>query len=426
MRNLSALLFVFVASLVATGTAAAQQYHPATIQFKGAPEYTDQELMAATGLKPRMALTMDELNERSQKLIDSGLFDNFTYHFDGQDLIFNLKPSTSIYPICLQNLPLMQGKELDAQLHDRIPLYHGKVPVSNGLAEQVRNALEEILAAQGLKATVEALASPDSAACHGATVLFTITSPLIQIGEIHIDSTSPALEPKAQEILTKLTGDPYDIEGSPRQIATYLGNYYRDKGYVEAAIVAAPQPAIATPEGAIQVPFQFSLVPGIQYKLDAMRLAPGLLVTQADFDHQANIHAGDIAEGQRLIPNWEFISRQYHNHGYMKASVHPGPAFDRNNGTVSYIVTVDPGPVFTMGTLAIENVAEDLRALMIAAWKMPAGTTFNESAVLNFYAAGDANPALKRVFSAVNCKYVLRLNDDTHTVDVTLRLEKKH
>lgn len=425
MRNLSALLVAFVAILSSFG-AAAQQYHPTNIQFKGAPEYTDQELMAATGLKPHMALTMDELNEHSQKLIDSGLFDNFTYRFDGQDLIFNLKPSISLYPICLQNLPLTQGKELDAQLHDRIPLYHGKIPVSNGLTEQVRSALEEILAAQGFKATIEALASPDSAACPGATVLFTITSPAVQVGAIHIDSTSPALEPQAQEILTKLTGAPYDSAGSPRQIATYLGNYYRDKGYVEAAIVATPQPALATPEGVIRVPFQFSLAPGIQYKLAAMRLAPGLLVAQADFDHQANIHAGDLAEGQRLIPNWEFVSRQYHNHGYMKASVHPAPSFDRDKGTVSYDVTVDPGPVFTMGTLSVENVADDLRALMIAAWKLPAGTTFSEGAIVKYYAMGDANPTLARLFAAVNCRYVLRLNDDTHTVDVTLRLEKKH
>jgi hypothetical protein len=79
-----------------------------------------------------------------------------------------------------------------------------------------------------------------------------------------------------------------------------------------------------------------------------------------------------------------------------------------------------------MGTLTIQNVADDLRAAMLAAWKMPAGAVFNESAILGFYAIGDANPALKRVFSAVNCKYNLQLNDDTHTADVVLRLEKKH
>jgi outer membrane protein insertion porin family len=121
-----------------------------------------------------------------------------------------------------------------------------------------------------------------------------------------------------------------------------------------------------------------------------------------------------------------FIAGQYHNHGYMKASVHPVPSFDRAKGTVSYSITVDPGPVYTMGALTVANVSDDLRAMMLAAWKMPAGSVFDESAVRNYYAIGDANPTLKRIFAAVNCSYNLTLNDAPRTVDVILKLEKKH
>jgi hypothetical protein len=60
---------------------------------------------------------------------------------------------------------------------------------------------------------------------------------------------------------------------------------------------------------------------------------------------------------------------------------------------------------------------------MLAAWKMPEQSVFNEGAIFTYYATSD--PALSRVFKAVNCKYVLHLNDDAHTVDVVLRLEKK-
>jgi len=56
---------------------------------------------------------------------------------------------------------------------------------------------------------------------------------------------------------------------------------------------------------------------------------------------------------------------------------------------------------------------------------MPAGAVFNESAVRNYFFLEDANPQLQRIFAAVNCKYSLHLNDDTHTVDVVLRLEKR-
>lgn len=43
---------------------------------------------------------------------------------------------------------------------------------------------------------------------------------------------------------------------------------------------------------------------------------------------------------------------------------------------------------------------------------------------MSFYAT-QTNRQLQAAFAAANCKYVLHLNDEKHTVDVVLRLEKK-
>jgi outer membrane protein assembly factor BamA len=209
-------------------------------------------------------------------------------------------------------------------------------------------------------------------------------------------------------------------------IATNLVNYYRDEGYLEVEVRAEPQTApVITPE-AIRIPFQVSIAPGAVYKLSAVQLAPGLLVSQADFDRQSNIHPGDIADGSHVRENWHYIERRYHNKGYMKAKVHPVPSLDRARGTVSFAVTVEPGPVYNMGTLTIQGVSDDLRAAMLAGWTMPTGAVFNESAILGFFATHDVNPALERVFASVDVKYVLNLNDEARVVDLVLRLERKH
>ena len=110
----------------------------------------------------------------------------------------------------------------------------------------------------------------------------------------------------------------------------------------------------------------------------------------------------------------------------MKASVHPVASFDRAKNTVSYSVTVEPGPVYTMGKLSIASVTDDLRATMLAAWKMPAGTVFNEGAIRGYFATHGVNPGLESFFATVNLSYVLSLHDEDRTVDVILRLEKKH
>jgi hypothetical protein len=62
---------------------------------------------------------------------------------------------------------------------------------------------------------------------------------------------------------------------------------------------------------------------------------------------------------------------------------------------------------------------------MLAAWKVPAGSVFNEGSILSFFATRGVNPALEQVFSGANCKYFMHPNDSTHVVDVILTLEKK-
>jgi outer membrane protein assembly factor BamA len=418
------LLLAVQALLWAGLPAAAQKFQPKTIQFKGAPEYSDQELMAAAGVKKGTVLAFDDMKGYAQKLLDTGIFESVLFKFDGVDLTFTLAPSTTLYSIHLDNLPLTPGKELDAALHDRLPLYHGKVPSQGGLLDGVRGALEEMLAAKGIKADLTVTLNTNRRLTKESAMGFAITAPPVVVGEIHPDNASAALDPGAMEVLAKLAGSAYDAEGSLSQIETYLGNYYHDKGCLEAEIRATLQsPPVITPE-VIRIPFLVSVSPGPIYKLKEIQLAPGSLIAQAEFDRQSHVHPGDVAGGQQMTENWEFLASQYHNRGYMDAAIHPIPSFDRAQGTVSFAVTVEPGPAYTMGKLTIQNGADDLRAAMLAAWKMPAGAPFNEGAIQTyFYTQG--NTPLGRTFASVICRYTLVIDHETHTVDVVLRLEKR-
>lgn len=426
MQRIFCFLLAAAALAFAAQSAAAQAFQPRTIQFKGAPEYSDRELMAASGLEMGKALTNEDINAHAKRLMDAGVFSNLNYKYDGPDLIFTLTPAEWLIPIRLDNLPLTPGKDLDARLHERFPLYHGKVPPEGGLEESVRGALEELLAAQGIKASVTAGPYTDMKLGKVTAVVYAIVSPPVVVGDIRLDSGSLALDQKAQQILTAQAGAPYSMEGSPNQIATNLGNYYRDQGYLEVAIHADAQSAPVVTPDAVRIPFVVSLAPGPLYKVTSVQMAPGLAVSQADFDRQSGIHPGDVADGVRIRQNWEYVARQYHNHGYIKAAVTPTPTFDRAHGTVSYVVTVEPGPVYAMGSLTIESVSDDLRARMMAAWKIAPGAVFNEGAILGFFATHGVNPELERVFATVNLKYTMRPNDATHVVDLTLRLEKRH
>jgi outer membrane protein assembly factor BamA len=336
-----------------------------------------------------------------------------------------MTPATGLLPLRLQNLPFPAGKDLDEKLHRQFSLYHGLLPEQGGLTESVRGWLEKMLAAQGITAQVSATVLRDPGANKSAAVNFAIVSPNVLIGDLKTEGAIVALDPKASAILAKYAGALYNEETSPRTIEADFAAYYKDQGYPEPVIHASASGKPVVSASAIRIPIKVSIVPGVQYKLARIQLASDLLVSQADFDRQFHFRAGDTAEGERLRSAWKFIERRYHDRGYVKARIQPAVTIDSSSKTVSYLVTVEPGPVYTMGALAIDNVTDDLRSSMLAAWKLPGGAVFNESVISDFFTTHGANPALEQVFSGANYHYTLAPNDATHTVDVKLALEKK-
>jgi hypothetical protein len=233
--------------------------------------------------------------------MNTGLFDGLTYKFDGQDLIFQITPAAQLFPPRLENLPLGSAAEIDAKLHLRLPLYHGKVPTEGGILSDICAALKEELKAHGIEANVEAAPYTDQISHKITAVSFSITSPAVVVGDIHPEG---ALDPTALAAITEASGMSYDRDGSARTIEKYAGDAYREMGYLEADARATQQenPAIA-PE-AIRIPFQLSVSTGLLYKIAAIQLAPGMAVTQAEFDKQSLIHPGDAADGVHVRQNW--------------------------------------------------------------------------------------------------------------------------
>lgn len=100
-RHISSFL-TFALLATACFLAEGQKFQPKSIQFKGGPDYSDQELMDAAGLKKGVVLTSAEMNDHSKKLMDSGVIDNLTYKFDGVDLVYTLIPPRGSFPFILR------------------------------------------------------------------------------------------------------------------------------------------------------------------------------------------------------------------------------------------------------------------------------------------------------------------------------------
>jgi outer membrane protein assembly factor BamA len=409
---------------------AAQKLQPKTIQFKGDPEYSEKELLAASGLKPGVVVTSPELNDRSKSMMDTGMFDSLTYRFDGADLIFNLIPASLLYPIRLENLPLTPGAELDGRLHDRFPLYHGKVPATGGMLESVRGALEDMLAAQGIKATVTATLYTDFNLQKVTAMGFAIPEPPVQVGEIHLEGVSPEMQSKVKAVVERAGKTNYNTQNSAGNLERALSLFYSDEGYAAVKVHAEESGHPIVSSAAIEVPFNVTVKEGQHYTLGSIHLPSGELLTVAEINKSAAIVSNaietmSIKGGVTLRSAVRFVTQECKSEGHMNCVVTPHPQYDDANSIANYTFEVQPGPIYTMGKLTIENAGDDLRTAMLAAWKLPAGAVFSEKAIQDYYASQGNKTALGRTFASLNCKYKLAANEDTHIVDVTLSLEKK-
>ena len=403
-----------------------QTYQPKTIQFKGASGYTDAELAAAADLRKGVALTTAQMNDHTKLLMDTGLFQNISFKYNGQDLVFELTPVTQLYSLRLENFPVNIGNGLDERLHGRLPLFHGKVPASGTLLDSVQKELQDELAAAGIKATVAVTPYTEMALGKITAMSFNITEPDVEVGKIEIQGASAAYADKAKVAASKSTGNPYSFDGSVNQLQINLTNFYGAQGYLEAKIEALAQPATVVDSDGVHIPFSVTVEEGLQYKLGGVKLAPGLIVSQADFDKVSGLHSGEVVSLVKLRANWEFLARLYHNRGYIRVNIHPEPVFDHTQGTVSYNVTAEPGPVYTTGKVRVKNVSDELRAMVLAALKLPPGEPFNEGAIRGMTATHNVNPAFERIIPNYNLSYTLTPHDDVHVVDVDISLEPKH
>jgi hypothetical protein len=332
----------------------------------------------------------------------------------------------------LNNLPLAEGKELDAKLHARSPLFHGRVPNEGGLLEEVRKSLQAELGTHGIDAIVIAAPSVDPRLGTINAMTFTETSPRVWIGDVRLDGVSEAMAAGARAALETVRGTPFSNHGSRSTLETEVTNYYRDEAYLQAevnatALLSAGQtPGAVTDDSGVHVPFTVHVEEGPQYRLGAIALDPGMLVTQQAFDYQAGVHPGDLARQNKLHQEWDYLARQYRNKGLMKARILTTATYDREHSKVNYAISAVPGEPYTMGTLNFLNATPELQSAIKHAWRMQQGMVFNEGAIAGFTATVGVNPALEQFFKTVNLRYTLKLNDDVRTVDVYLRFEKKN
>ena len=347
------------------------------IRFQGAAQYTPEELLAAAGLKADAKLSFAEVKAHAKQLNDTGLFELVKFVSDRQGVLFALTPAAQLYPMHLDNLPLTPGKDLDARLHERFPLYHGQLPGAGSIVDGLCRSLEEMLAAKGMQATVKAALTSGLGPSKITAVNFSIASPAVHIGKIQLSGVSSVMQPKAVLVAVGQMGNDFDTENSALGLRHAYEDLYQDLGYAAVQIdVAQLDPVIAAGQP-VEIPFKVTIREGGIYTLGKIEYPAGALVARAEAE---KVQAKYPASSARPLDLFLLAVRDaHHAHGYLDCAVTTHASFNEATHIVNYALEVTPGAQYRLGSVKFDGAPEAMGAKLKAAWKMAAGDVFDES-----------------------------------------------
>jgi len=394
-----------------------------TIHFQGALQYSQEELLAAGGMKAGQRLTAIEAKAHEKELIDTGMFATVKYANDGKGAIFTLTPVTELYPIYLDNLPLTPGKALDDKLHERFPLYHGQVPVHGSIVDGICRAFEEMLAAQGIKATVKAVLTSGLGPQKITAMDFAVASMAVRIGPIQLTGVSPAMQARANGLASGQTGNDYDTQNTAAGLQHAFEDLYQDQGYAAVQVAVTQTAPFVISDQAVGVPFSVAITEGGVYKLGTISYSDNALVSRAEVEKVLSKYPANSGRPVNLF--LLAVRDAYHARGYLDCSIVSHPSYNESTHIVNYTIEIAQGEVYKMAAVEFDGAPDAMAAKLKGFWKLAPGVAFDEGYVAGFAAAAQKkDKALSKWMQTVITTYDVKADPATHQVNCIFHFAK--
>jgi outer membrane protein assembly factor BamA len=421
MRLTRALAALLLLTALAAAPAAHAQYSIASVTFKHAGPYTTPELAAASGLEAGQLLNQNSLGNAAQRLLNTGLFSDATIDYTGtgmrRGIVVDLKPIPldKLLPASFENFVWFTPEELAAGIHAHVPLYRGVASDAGTLPDDIQSALQQMLAAKGLTATLSHEIIEPTNIHPQLTVNFKVDSPRIVLANVNITGIPDALKPDTAQALHHLEGARYNEGLTGVTVEDVVLIPAHSAGYLNAKLHDIQRSLTPTSNG-IAVTYTATLIPGDAYKVSTLTWTPTPTYSAADFARDTKLHPGDPASDSALVQTEAAISRAYLLQGYMDVYVLPHPTLDAATHTVAYTFTAVPGDVYRLHAVNVTGLPSQARAQFDADWQMKSGDPYSDQAVNAFLVKHAGQPLFREYgagFKAVG-------NPQTHQIDLSI------
>lgn len=360
------------------------------VKVTGSKRYTENVIVAASGLQLGVPVTEDDFKKGARRLGDLGVFLDIAYTYSyssaGTKLVLQVSDAEKFVPVRFEDFVWFSDQELIERIKERAPLFNGEVPLSGSLADRVSDVLQALLVENAIPGNVELerAGKPDGPI---DSIVYRVSEVLIQIRNVEFtgggDAELPALKAAAKRVFER----EYSRSVLNSLVQHQLLPIYYSRGYLKAAFGEPKAKVVKKPSAENEdgprnltvVDVTFAVTPGQQYKMKGLQWSGNKEFPTDVLQKMVRAKPGDIANTERIADNLKDVQKLYGSRGFVTAAIKPDIEFDDAAGTAVIQIDVKEGYEYHMGELEFRGLDNSLTAKLRNAWKLRQGDVYDST-----------------------------------------------
>ena len=397
---------------------AADHFNLARIVVTGSQRYREDDVVRATGLAVSTQVTADDLQNAANRLGNSGAFASVQFLFKpvvggkGVEADFQVTDAEKYLPAVFENFVWFSDQELQAAVHQAVPLFQGELPSSGSMSDDVSVALAKFLASKGLPSEISYIMSANFGGPPTA-YKFKVAGANLKIRDVVLTNATHLAPEQLAKAVEPLKGTEYLRSDVAVVLEKNLSPIYQQRGYLKFAINDI-KPKV---DDKSQVTIETTLSEGKQYRLGGVSWSGNTLISSDELAKRITLKPGSPVDALQLDRDLSQVRKLYGKFGREAVIIKPVPAFV--NDTVNYAFQVTEGDLYHMGKLEIQGVESEQAHKLEQVWKLAEGAPYDATYVHEFI----ANTVVKVPGHKWTWKMLEQIDDPQKTVNVRLQIK---
>ena len=397
---------------------AADHFNLARIVVTGSQRYREDDVVRATGLAVSTQVTADDLQNTANRLGNSGAFASVQFLFKpvvggkGVEADFQVTDAEKYLPAVFENFVWFSDQELQAAVHQAVPLFQGELPSSGSMSDDVSVALAKFLASKGLPNEISYIMSANFGGPPTA-YKFKVAGANLKIRDVVLTNATHLAPEQLAKAVEPLKGTEYLRSDVAVVLEKNLSPIYQQRGYLKFAINDI-KPKV---DDKSQVTIETTLSEGEQYRLGGVSWSGNTLISSDELAKRITLKPGSPVDALQLDRDLSQVRKLYGKFGREAVIIKPVPAFV--NDTVNYAFQVTEGDLYHMGKLEIQGVESEQAHKLEQVWKLAEGAPYDATYVHEFI----ANTVVKVPGHKWTWKMLEQIDDPQKTVNVRLQIK---